>query len=491
MRQAIRYLRNGRVETIEHFAPDEMLLDHLRLRKRETGTKEGCNEGDCGACTVVLGRLKEGAVVYEPVNACITLTGMIDGCELVTVEDLARGGELHPVQRALVDNHASQCGFCTPGIVMSLFALYQESERPPTRQKVTDQLAGNLCRCTGYRPIIDAAFDACAEPASDAYTERRSATIETLAAMADEEDLVTGSEERFFASPASIESLADLYARYPDAVLVAGATDVGLWVTKQLRDLPRIIWLGRVARLDHFVETADALSIGATVSHARASVALARIDPDLSELMRRFGSVQVRASGTVGGNIANASPIGDLAPAMIALGAKLYLRRGEEGRSLPLENYFIEYGRQDRREGEFVIGVAVMKLRGNESFRCYKVSKRFDEDISAVMGAFKLMVVDGVVSDASVAFGGMAATPRRARATEEALVGLVLDDPSTWTPALAALGDDFQPISDMRASAGYRLDVARSLLTKALAEVGGTQTAETRLVGRRESVDAA
>jgi xanthine dehydrogenase small subunit len=226
------------------------------------------------------------------------------------------------------------------------------------------------------------------------------------------------------------------------------------------------------------------------VSHARASIALARIDPDLSELMRRFGSVQVRASGTVGGNIANASPIGDLAPALIALGAKLYLRRGEEGRSLPLESYFIEYGRQDRREGEFVIGVAVMKLRGNESFRCYKVSKRFDEDISAVMGAFKLMVVDGVVSDASVAFGGMAATPRRARATEEALVGLVLDDPATWTPALAALGDDFQPISDMRASAGYRLDVARSLLTKALAEIGGTQTAETRLVGRRESVDA-
>ena len=490
MRQTIRYLRNGRVETIAHLDPAEMLLDHLRLRRRETGTKEGCNEGDCGACTMVLGRLRDGALVYEPVNACITFTGMIDGCELVTVEDLARGG-LHPVQSALVENHGSQCGFCTPGIVMSLFALYQEAERPLTRQKVTDQLAGNLCRCTGYRPIVDAAFVACAEPASDGYAERRSATIETLAAMTDGENVLIGSEERFFAAPASIEALADLYVRYPDAVLVGGATDVGLWVTKELRDLPRIIWLGRVSRLDHFVETPDALSIGATVSHARAVMALARIDPDLAELMRRFGSVQVRASGTVGGNIANASPIGDLAPAMIALGAKLYLRRGEEGRSLPLESYFIDYGRQDRREGEFVIGVAVMKLRGNEIFRCYKVSKRFDEDISAVMGAFKLTVVDGVVADARIAFGGMAATPRRASATEEALIGLVLDDATTWTPVLEALSEDFQPISDMRASAGYRLDVARSLLTKALAEVGGTQTSETRLVGRRESVDAA
>jgi xanthine dehydrogenase small subunit len=490
MRERIRYLRKGRVEVIDRLDPCETLLDHLRIRRRETGTKEGCNEGDCGACTVVIGRLRDGRLVYEPVNACITLTGMIDGCELVTVEDLAEA-ELHPVQRAMVAHHASQCGFCTPGIVMSLFALYHEGEHPPTRQAITDQLAGNLCRCTGYRPIIDAAFEACAEPAADAFAQRRAATLEALAALADEEDLFVGDESSFFAAPASIESLAELYARHPDAVLVAGATDVGLWVTKQLRDLPCVIWLGRVARLDHFVETEDAVSIGATVTHARATRALARIDPDLGELMRRFGSVQVRASGTVGGNIANASPIGDLAPAMIALGAKLYLRRGEEGRSLPLESYFLDYGRQDRREGEFVIGVAVMKLRASELFRCYKVSKRFDEDISAVMGAFKLRVADGIVSEASVAFGGMAATPRRAQATEEALVGLVLDDPVSWTPALEALAADYQPISDMRASAAYRLDVARSLLTKALAEVAGTPTAETRLIGLRESADAA
>jgi xanthine dehydrogenase small subunit len=416
---------------------------------------------------------------------------MIDGCELVTVEDLADGGALHPVQAALVAHHGSQCGFCTPGIVMSLFALYQEGARPVARQAVTDQLAGNLCRCTGYRPIVDAALESCAAPAQDRFSERRTETAELLARLASEEDVFLGTEERFLAAPASIDSLADLYERHPDATLVAGATDVGLWVTKKLRDLGKLIWLGRVARLDRFVETEEAISIGAMVSHARAAQALAQIDPDLGELMRRFGSQQVRASGTVGGNIANASPIGDLAPAFLALGAKLYLRRGSEGRSMPLEDFFLDYGKQDRRPGEFVVGVAVMKLRSDEHFRCYKVSKRFDEDISAVMGAFKLRVVDGVVAEARVAFGGMAGIPRRAPATEAALTYLNLAGSAGWSAALEAVAVDYQPISDMRASASYRMDVARALVMKALVEVAGAQTTETRLVGLREAMHAA
>jgi xanthine dehydrogenase small subunit len=486
MRHSIRYVHRGEVKTLAGFHPQETLLDHLRLRLKAVGTKEGCNEGDCGACTIVLGRIRQGELVYEAVNACILLTGMIDGAELITVEDLAEGEALHPVQEAMVAHHASQCGFCTPGIVMSLFALHEGATRPVNRRTVTDQLAGNLCRCTGYRPIIDAAFDACHEPPSEAWRARRARAAALLATLPAGEDLVVPAAGGFFAAPASLESLSDLYLAHPDATLVAGATDVGLWVTKQLRDLGKIIWLGRVEHLDGFVETEDALSIGATVTHARAMPWLRAIDPDLGEVMRRFGSCQVRSSGTVGGNLANGSPIGDLAPAFIALGAKLYLRRGAEGRAVPLEDFFLAYGRQDRRPSEFVLGVAVRKLAEGEVFRCFKVSKRFDEDISAVMGAFKLSIEERVVTGARVAFGGMAGTPRRAPRTEAALAGAHLDDGASWSSALEALAVDYQPLSDLRASASYRLEAARALLHTALVEVAGARTAETRLAGLRE-----
>ena len=491
MRHAIQYLRNGAVERITALDPRQTLLDHLRLDKRATGTKEGCNEGDCGACTVVLGRLRDGDVVYEPVNACITLTGMIDGCELITVEDLAKEGVLHPVQEAMVSHHGSQCGFCTPGIVMSLFSLYHEGERPVTRQAITDQLSGNLCRCTGYRPIIDAALESCAAPPDDRFRQRKPETAERLVSLNDETDVFLGDDTRFFAAPATLDALATLYEAHPDATLVAGATDVGLWITKQMRDLKKIIWLGRVANLDRYVDIENGLSMGATVTHARALPALAGIDPDLGELLRRFGSKQVRASGTIGGSIANGSPIGDLAPPLIALGARLYLRKGTEGRAIALEDYFLGYGKQDRQPGELVIGLAVVKLREGEAFRCYKISKRFDEDISSVLGAFKLTVADGQVSEARIAFGGMAATPKRATATEEALIGAALDDGTTWVPALEALDADFQPLSDMRASASYRREVARALLMKALVEVAGADSRETRLIGDREGAHAA
>jgi xanthine dehydrogenase small subunit len=491
MRNSVRYLRNNVVEIVEDFDPKQSLLDHLRLTKQATGTKEGCNEGDCGACTVVLGRIREGELHYEPVNACITLTGMVDGCEVITVEDLAEGGTLHPVQQAMVDYHGSQCGFCTPGIVMSLFALYQDGARPVTRQAITDQLSGNLCRCTGYRPIIDAAQSACAAAPSDKFARIRADKQQALINLQDDMDVLVGDEQRFFSAPASVEALARLYLQHPDATLIAGATDVGLWITKQLRDLRKIIWLGRVAKLDRLAVGDEGVSMGATVTHARALPALAAIDPDLGELMRRFGSTQVRVSGTVGGNIANGSPIGDLAPALIALGAKVYLRRGEDGRALQLEDFFIDYGKQDRLPGEFVVGLAVVKPAEDEAFRCYKISKRFDEDISAVMGAFKFTLAEGRIATARVAYGGMAATPRRGAHTEAALTDIDLDDSASWAGALDALALDYQPISDMRASADYRNEVARALLMKALVEVAGAESSETRLVGRRERADAA
>ena len=461
MRQSIRFLRRGRVVEIGGLDLRTTLLDYLRLAERSVGTKEGCAEGDCGACTVVLGRLRGGRLSYEPVNACILLLGQLDGAELVTIEDLASPEGLHPVQEAMVARHGSQCGFCTPGIVMSLFALYH-GDRPVSRDDVNDALAGNLCRCTGYRPIVEAALEACTAPPQDAFIARRAATEAALAALDDGEDVLSEEGDGFFASPASEAALAEMYEAHPDATLVAGCTDVGLRLTKDLARLDKTIWLGRVQGLDSIDEGPEALSLGATVSHLHARRALAALDPDLGELMRRFGGVQVRAAGTVGGNIANGSPIGDLAPALIALGATLELRKGERIRSLALEDFFLAYRKQDRAPGEFVRRVVVPKPIVGAAFRCFKVSKRLDEDISAVMGAFNVALEGRRIASARIAYGGMAGVPKRASAAEAAIAGASLDEPASWQAALEALSRDFTPLADQRASAAYRALVART-----------------------------
>jgi xanthine dehydrogenase small subunit len=367
MRTSVRFLRRGQTVELADIEPAEMLLDHLRLREGACGTKEGCAEGDCGACTVALGRLVAGKLVYQPVNSCILMTGMADGADVVAVDDLAGedvegGGPLHPVQQAMVDYHGSQCGFCTPGFVMSLFTLYQ-SGKVPDRKTVTDWLAGNLCRCTGYRPIVDAALASCSGNPADSHARNAAATAVALGEISDTEDLFVGNGERFFAAPASLRSLADLYSDHPDATLVGGATDVGLWVTKQLRDLPKIIHVGRVAGFDTIKDEPDALVIGAGATYAQAEAQLAAIDPDVAELLRRLGSKQVRASGTIGGNIANASPVGDTPPLLIALDAIIALNRGGKIRTLPLDSYFLAYGKQDRQPGEFVQSVRVPQAR--------------------------------------------------------------------------------------------------------------------------------
>ena len=378
-RNRVRFVRRGRIVERRDFVPAETLLDHLRLRERACGTKEGCAEGDCGACTVAIGRLDgDGRVTYQPVNSCILLLGMIDGAEIVTVEDLASSdGGLHPVQRAMVDLHASQCGFCTPGFVMSLFALYHSGRRA-NRAVVNDWLAGNLCRCTGYRPIADAALASCTGEADDAFTKRAVETAGLLAELSDDADLFAGNDETFLAAPASEDSLAELCARHPDATIVGGATDVGLWITKQLRDLPRIVHTGRVASLHEVRETDDRVEIGAAATYAEAEEALGRIDPDVGEMLRRLGSKQVRAAGTVGGNIANGSPIGDSPPVLIALGAAIELRHGDTRRALALEDFFLGYGRQDRAPGEVLTphhraatrpGRALSLLQDLETFR--------------------------------------------------------------------------------------------------------------------------
>jgi xanthine dehydrogenase small subunit len=469
---AVQFLRRGAI--ISHRVPNPMqtVLDYVRLEEKSKGTKEGCNEGDCGACTVTIGSLKHGKLIYEPANACILLMGQLEGKELITVDDLAQDGVLHPVQRAMVDLHGSQCGFCTPGIVMSLFTVFH-SENTPTRQAIEDALAGNLCRCTGYRPIVDAAFKALHGKLEDAFTRRRSETVSALQKLKERGDVFAGDARSFIAVPKSEASLLKLADEHRGAAIVAGATDVGLWITKQLRVMPKLIFTHGLAALHAIDETDTRVSIGAAVTYAEGLSSLGKVHDDVAEVMRRIGSAQVRASGTIGGNIANGSPIGDMPPLLIALGATVVLKSAHRMRELPLEHFFIAYGKQDRAAGELVWRIDVPKLQPDQTFRAYKISKRFDQDISAVMAAFQFTCEGKRITSARLAFGGMAATPKRASLTETRLQGARLDDAATWTHAIAALSEDYQPISDMRASANYRLTVAQNLLRKALMETGG------------------
>jgi xanthine dehydrogenase small subunit len=449
----IRFLLDGDLVELDGVSASDTLLDYLRYDLRRTGSKEGCAEGDCGACTVLVGALDHSRekVVWRAVNACIQLMPMLHGKALLTVESLSGPSGASALQLDMAANGSSQCGFCTPGFVMSLHG--RAIGAVGCALPVADVLAGNLCRCTGYGPILAAAGAAAALPHDDR------ALVEALRPLTDAKTVV-GAD---WSIPKTSEALADLLVEHPDARLVAGATDVGLWVTKQLLDLKNVIFLGDIAELDSIVETDDALTIGAGVRYADAHDAFARLHPDLGELTRRIGGLQVRNAGTIGGNIANGSPIGDGPPALIALGATLVLRSAAGRREMPLEDYFLDYGKQDRRAGEFVESVHVPRPGPDELVQIAKLSRRFDSDISAVCGAFKLTMADGRITGARIAFGGMAATPRRAPACEAALVGQTLDR-ATITRAAAALRSDFTPLTDVRGSADYRLQAAAGLL---------------------------
>ena len=488
MRESLRFLLGDRLVEIETCDPTLTVLDWLRLDQRMTGSKEGCAEGDCGACTVVVGRLDRGRLRYEAINACIRFLPTLDGCQLLTVEHLkGADGALHPVQQAMVECHGSQCGFCTPGFVMSLLAL-RLNEAEPGVGRIEDALAGNLCRCTGYEPIIAAGrrMDEIAPREADRFMQERETIAKRLAALNDTKTLTLQGEGGSFHGPATVEALANLVAAHPRATLVAGATDVGLWVTKAMKRLDPVIYLGRIEALRAITDEGDHLRFGAMAGHIDVRTALAALSPQLDELMRRFGGEQVRNAGTIGGNIANGSPIGDLPPALIALDATLVLARetesGIERRSIPLESFFIEYRKQDRRPGEFVEAVLVPKLADGVLFHVSKVSKRFDEDISAVCGAFRVTLEgDGRISEARLTYGGMAGIPKRAAAAEAALVGQRWNEAAV-AAAVASLPQDFTPLDDMRASAHYRLKIAGNLLRRFLIETTQAQT-QTRVAG--------
>ncbi|GHA41928.1 xanthine dehydrogenase small subunit [Amylibacter ulvae] len=434
----IAFLLNGETQNITVDNPTVTLLDWLRETKGLHGTKEGCNEGDCGACTVMV----TDADGSKSLNACILFLPQLHGKALRTVEGVGTQSDMHPVQTAMVEHHGSQCGFCTPGFVMSMVSAHTNGATDHD-----NQLAGNLCRCTGYAPIIRAAEAVENAPRPDWIA-------------ADQDGVSKFAKPT---GPTTSDELAAWYLKNPDATLVGGATDVGLWVTKSLHELEQVCFLSQIPDLAKIEYRDDGLHIGAAVTISDLRDAVADIYPDFAEMLRRYASVQIRNAATIGGNIANGSPIGDGPPALIALGATLTLRRGDERREILMQDFFIEYGKQARKSGEFVESIFIPKQ--DDRLKCYKLSKRFDQDISAVCGCFNIFVKDGIVECCAIAFGGMAGTPKRADTVEAALIG------KPWTRgnvdgAMGLFSADYTPMDDMRASAGYRMKAAQNMLLR-------------------------
>ncbi|MHA6266914.1 xanthine dehydrogenase small subunit [Aliiroseovarius sp. CAU 1755] len=466
-RSEIRFVLNDRDVTLDTVSASDTLLDFLRIDRRLTGTKEGCAEGDCGACTVLVGRLQNGVLRYEPVNACIRLTASLDACHVVSVEYLSGpNGKLHPVQQAMVDHHGSQCGFCTPGFVMSLYALWMGNPEP-SETEIETALQGNLCRCTGYEPIIKAAkaVTAHGSPADDALTLERAAMTAKLAQLRDGKRVEVSSGGSRCILPASVDDLAEVLLETPDATIIAGATDVGLWVTKFLRDISPVVFLSHLDELRQLDVTEDEIKIGAGVSYTDSRTAMSDDYPHLAAFWDRIAGWQIRSMGSIGGNIANGSPIGDTPPVLIALGASITLRKGGVRRTIPIEDFFIDYGKQDISKGEFLESISVPRPAKDTIHAAYKISKRRDEDISSVCAAFNVTVEGGTITAARIAFGGMAATPKRAAHAEAALVGAAWSE-AALIAAAQRLGDDFSPLSDWRASSDYRLQVSKNLFRK-------------------------
>ncbi len=479
----IRFLLNDQEIALSDFEARVTVLDWLRKERGLCGSKEGCASGDCGACTVVVAEPVEGELVYHSINSCITFLGALHGRQLITVEHLADGDSLHPVQQAMVNHHGSQCGFCTPGFVMSLFAM---GKQPPSsgekerRDAIHEHLGGNLCRCTGYRPIIDAALVSTAVRAPDRFDRKSRTTRATLNRIRSEDGDRAGGGDMAglpgFLIPRNVAELSRAYLDYPDARLLGGGTDLALEVTQELKTLDRLILLDRVTELKQVTERDGWLTVGAAVSLSRCLELFATCYPPVADLLLRFGSRQIRNPGTLGGNIANASPVGDLPPVLLALGAGVTLQRGDRRRSLSLDDFFLDYRVSALEQGEFVRSVSLPLPAPGQFFRVYKVAKRIDDDISAVCLAVNLTLEgegqDAVIRRAGIGVGGMASIPRRAPACEAAMVGKPFDE-VTVAAAADAIAGEFHPIDDVRASAAYRRAVARNLLRRCLLEFQG------------------
>ncbi|MDT3685609.1 MAG: xanthine dehydrogenase small subunit [Pseudorhodoplanes sp.] len=472
----IRFRLNGVPRVLDGLSLTVTVLDYLRGTERLTGTKEGCAEGDCGACTIVVAKPGPDGPRYEAVNSCLMLVPQLAGCDVLTIEGLAaRDGELHPIQSALVNADATQCGFCTPGFAMAMFAFSQDGSARDD-ETIHEALAGNLCRCTGYRPIVEACRKLQPAPAGCVEHMQENDTLPL-----NDEDAVHRCGEQIFYAPASLDALTALRAQNPDAILLGGGTDLGLRVSKEREAFPAVIWAGAVAELKRLQDGDGVLEIGGAVTYSEALPLLDKHFPSFAALVRRVGSRQIRNLGTFAGNLATASPIGDTIPCLFALNAEVTLRSQAGMRSLPVEQFIAGYRKTAMQPDEFIESIRIPVARGDRIFKAYKLSKRFDQDISTLVAAFSLAIENGIVRDIRAAFGGMAAQTARARHVEASLVG------KAWTANAVAdidaiIAQDFRPMNDHRGGADYRLRAAANLVRRLQAETSSSQPVQVWLL---------
>ncbi|KGJ94593.1 xanthine dehydrogenase small subunit [Colwellia psychrerythraea] len=482
----IKFLLNNELVKIENLDPNKTVLQYLREEQFKSGTKEGCASGDCGACTVVLAELDSenpAQLSYKSINSCITFVGNLHGKQLITVEDLKEGAQLHHAQQTIVDNHGSQCGFCTPGFVMSSFALHKQNNKP-NRAEVLEALAGNLCRCTGYRSIIEAAITSSESAAEDSFAKHYQQTVAALTELQQSPTPALAGNGHHYIAPKNIDELATELTNEPTSMLVAGGTDLALSVTQNLATIDKLVYVGNVAELTTIEETDDEIIIGSALPYSEFIDTLHHYYPDLGEMIERIGSKQVRNTGTLGGNVGNASPIGDMPPALIALGATMTLHVQGQERTILVEDYFVDYKKTVLKSSEFIKSIQIPKPTKGQTLKLYKISKRIDDDISAVLAAFFIEQTGQKVTNVRLAFGGMAAIPKRGPAAEAALINEDLTKESV-ARAKTALATDFQPMSDVRASDKYRMTVAQNLIEKCYLELQSTnarEVIETRVV---------
>ena len=464
----IKFIHEDQIIEIENPNPNETLLNYIRTKLKKTGTKEGCAEGGCGACTIVLGELKNNKINYKAINSCITFLPMLQGKQLILVEDLvSKDGLLHPVQQAMVNYHGSQCGFCTPGFVMSLFSMFKNHSKFQDNE-IKESIAGNLCRCTGYQPIIKAARSLKRKNKIDHFVKNKKITINLLKKIEDENIAIYEKDKRYFA-PKYVHELKKILKKNINPHFLSGGTDLSLVVTKERKDINTLIYMNSISELNYIKNNNKYIEVGATTPLIDFESYIEKYYPDFTAILKRYGSVQIRNVATIAGNIATASPIGDTLPLLLSLDAKVVLKSIKKNKIIPLNDFFIDYRKTKLKKDQFIDSIRIPIFPKN-IFKAYKVSKRFDDDISSVCASFNIEVVNKKIKNIRIAYGGMASIPKRAKHCEK----LLLHSPITEqviNKAQEFLKKDFKPISDMRASRQYRMEVAKNLLRKCFLEI--------------------
>ena len=463
----IQFLLNDKIYKVKNPDPNKTILNYVRNDLKKTGTKEGCAEGGCGACTVVLGELNNNKIIYKSINACISFLPILNGKQLILIEDLVFKNKPHMVQEALIKFHGSQCGFCTPGFTMSLFSL-QKNYKLINNENIEEALSGNLCRCTGYRPIIDAAKSLNNKKDQDHFKKNQNRTIHLLKKIKDIDIEINHKGKKYFA-PKTILNLRRMLKKYPNSKILSGGTDLSLEVTKFRKEIKTIISLNSVSKLNFIKKSKNLIEIGATTSLLEFQNLIKKHFVDFYNVLKRYGSVQIRNVGTIAGNIATASPIGDTLPLLLSLDAKIIIQGINKKKILPLSQFFISYRKTKLKKGEFIYSIRI-PLNKKNIFKAYKISKRFDDDISSVLGSFSFLIKKNIITKASIAYGGMSEIPKRATTIEKDLINSEFSE-NTFSRAVNLIDKDFSPLDDMRASRNYRLTVAKNLLLKAFYEI--------------------